>query len=320
MEIMRRSYRKIFLACAVGIAAFGGADVAAQAKRAPAATSPQFRTITVVTEPGANVWIDGVGWGKTDKTGKLTIKTLSSGGHTLRVRANGFKEKSQPLTAVQKGELTVVLAPTTDEADLAFQEAERLAFSDREKAAEAYRKAIKLRPNFPEAQVALARVLAEMGDVEEALAAVTTARKLRPGYAEASAVEGRIRKDSGEDDKAIGAFRRAITEGKGFQPEAYAGLGLFYKEKAEGMGASGDFDGEATNYAEAARYLKTSLKQLSGAPDTVVIYQLLGLVYERQKKTAEAIAVYEEFLRMFPDSSEATAVRSFIVQLKKGDQ
>jgi outer membrane protein assembly factor BamD (BamD/ComL family) len=35
------------------------------------------------------------------------------------------------------------------------------------------------------------------------------------------------------------------------------------------------------------------------------------------KKYTEAIAVYEEFLRVFPDSNEASAVQSFIVQLKK---
>ena len=49
----------------------------------------------------------------------------------------------------------------------------------------------------------------------------------------------------------------------------------------------------------------------------MVIYQLLGLVFERQKKYADAISLYEEFLRLFPDSTDATAVRSFIVQLRK---
>jgi len=33
--------------------------------------------------------------------------------------------------------------------------------------------------------------------------------------------------------------------------------------------------------------------------------------------TGEAIALYQEFLRIFPESVEATAVRSFITQLKK---
>lgn len=276
-----------------------------------------FRTITVMTEPGSIVWIDGIRFGKTDGTGKLEITTVSAGAHTLRVRADGFKERSQPLTSVQKGEVRVSLVKTTDEAELAYQEAERLSVEDREKSAAAYRKAVKLRPNYPEAYIGLARVLSETGETDLAAHAVVAARRLRPGYAEASAIEGRIHKDNGEESKAIVAFKRAIAEGKGFQPEAYTGLGLLYKEKAEGFGGSGDFNNEDINYAESARNLKTALKQLSGAPDTIVIYQLLGLIFERQKKYTEAIATYEEFLRIFPTSAEATAVRSFIVQLKK---
>ena len=90
-----------------------------------------------------------------------------------------------------------------------------------------------------------------------------------------------------------------------------------FKEKAEGAGGAGNFDGETLNYTESAKNLRMALKQLSGAPDSIVIYQLLGLIYERQKRYADAIALYEEFLRIFPDTAEATAVRSFIIQLKK---
>lgn len=277
----------------------------------------QYRSITVSSQPDAVLWIDGVRYGKTDKNGTLEIRTISTGAHTLRVRADGFKEKTQPLTAVQKGEVRVVLVKTTDEAELAYQEAERLAGADREKSAEAYKKAISSRPNFPEAFVGLARVLSDSGDLEDAQKAIVSALKLRPGYPEASAVLGRIYKENGEEVKAVAAFKRAITEGKGFQPEAYAGLGLLYKEKAEGFGGSGDFANENANYTESAKNLKIAVKQLSGAPDAMVIYQLLGLIYERQKKYTDAIALYEEFLRIFPNTVEATAVRSFIVQLKK---
>ena len=276
-----------------------------------------FRSITVSTEPGAVVWVDGVRFGKANESGNLEITTISPGAHTIKVRSAGFKEKSQPLTAAQKGEIKIPLVKTDDEAELAFQEAERLTGVDREKAAEAYRKAIKARPNYPDAYLALARVLLDSGDTEEAMRALVASRRLKPGNAEASAVEGRIHKENGEETKAIAAYKRAITEGKGFQPEAYAGLGILYKEKAEGVGGSGDFANEALNYDEAAKNLKMALKQLSGAPDTIVIYQLLGLIYERQNKYAEAIATYEEFLRIFPNTTEATAVRSFIVQLKK---
>ncbi|MGB2751977.1 MAG: tetratricopeptide repeat protein [Pyrinomonadaceae bacterium] len=288
--------------------------VLAQAKK-PVANA--YRAVTISTQPSSAVWIDGVKYGTTDKGGKLTIKTVAAGSHTLRVRSDGFKEKTQPLAATQKGEIKIDLVKTTDEAELAFQEAERLLSVDRDKAVEAYEKAIKLRPNYPDAYVALARVLTELGDLDEAETAIASARKFRPGFAEASGVMGRIYKENGEEEKAIAAFKRAITEGKGFQPEAYAGLGLFYKEKAEGFGGSGDFENEGVNYVESAKYLKSAVKQLAGAPDTMVIMQLLGLVYEREKKYADAIAVYEEFLTIFPNSVEATAVRSFIVQLKK---
>lgn len=275
------------------------------------------RAITIITEPKAIVWIDDVRYGRTGQDGKLAIATISPGRHIIRVRADGFKEVSKPLLPTQKGDISIPLIKTTDEAELAFQEAERLALTDRELAVEAYRKAVKLRPRYPEAYLALGRVLLEVDNYEEAGQAIRAARRLRAAYAEASAVEGRIYKEGGEEVKAIAAFKRAITEGRGFQPEAYTGLGLLYREKAEGFGGSGDFDQEAANYAESVKYLKTGLKQLSGAPDAVVLYQLLGLVYERQKAYKDAIAIYEEFLQLFPDSNDAPAVRSFIVQIKK---
>ncbi|MEJ7623362.1 MAG: tetratricopeptide repeat protein [Pyrinomonadaceae bacterium] len=277
----------------------------------------QFREIVIVTQPKAIVWIDGVRFGRTGADGRMVVKTISSGPHTLRLRADGFKDKTQTITAAQKGEVSVTLITTTDEAELAYQEAERLIGADREKAAAEYRRAIAARPTYADAYLGLARVTSEAGDLDAAEKAIAALRKLKPGHAEASAIEGRIHKDNGDEAKAIASFKRAITEGKGYQPEAYTGLGLLYKDKAEGLAGSGDTETESAHYAEAAKNLKIALKQLSGAPDAVVIYQLLGLTYERQKKYPEAIAIYEEFLRLFPETPEATSVRSFIVQLKK---
>ena len=279
--------------------------------------SSQTRSLTIATEPAAKVFIDGVLYGKTNKEGHLEIKSVATGAHTLMLRCDGFREKTQSLAATARGEISVPLVKTADEAELAFQEAERLTSADRDKAIAAYQKAIKLRPNYPEAYVAMARVQADALDVEGAKKSIQAARRLRPGYAEASAVEGRIHKDNDEEALAIASFKRAITEGRGFQPEAYAGLGLLYKEKAERFGGSGDFANEDANYVESATDLKISLKQLSGAPDSVVIYQLLGLIYERQKKYDDAIALYQEFLRLFPDLPESESVRSFIVQIQK---
>jgi len=273
------------------------------------------RAVTITSEPNASIWIDGILYGKCDKNGTLAIKAVGPGAHTLKIRADGFKEKSVPLGPGPR--LDISLVKTTDEADLAFQEAERLTTIDREKSAEAYRKALKLRPTNVDAALGLARVLSDAGDFEEALKAVAQARRISPANATASAIQGRIHKENGDDEKAIAAFKRAITEGHGVQPEAYTGLGLLYKEKAESSGGGGNYLDERASYDEAAKYLKVALKQLSSAPDAVVVYQLLGLVYERQNRTDEAIALYEDFLRLFPDVPEATAVQSFIVQLKK---
>ncbi|MBA3632580.1 MAG: tetratricopeptide repeat protein [Acidobacteria bacterium] len=315
IQISRNSHKNLFLKIfCLGIIALFAISASAQKRKLPPIAN-QPRTITIVTEPKATVWLDEVKRGETDESGKLTAKFSLPGTRKLRVRAAGFKEISQNLLPTQKGDVKITLTKTTDEAELAFQQAE--SETDKQKAVELYKKAIKLRPNYAEANLGLARVLSDEGDNQGALKAIREARKARPAYAEASAVEGRIYKAEGSEEKAIAAFKRAITEGKGYQPEALTGLALLYKEKAEDSGTEGKFDEENANYQLAAEYFKKAVAQLSGAPDAEVIYQFLGLAYEKMKKYKDAIAVYEEFLRVFPDSSEATAVRSFIVQLKK---
>ena len=271
------------------------------------------RTITVITEPNATVWIDDVLRGKTDESGKLVVKPVSAGIRKLRVRAAGFKEISQNLTAAQKGELKIALVKTTDEAELAFQKAE--AETDKTKAVELYKKAIKLRPKYPEAFLGMARALEGNGDYEGALEAIKNARKIRPVYPEASAVEGRIYKDEGDEEKAVASFNRAIKEGKGFQPEAHTGLALFYKEKAYNIGNSGNLDEETELYNQSITHFQKAIEQLSATEP--VVYFLLGEIYEKRKKYNEAIKLYEKFIRDFPDSNERTAVESFIVQIKK---
>lgn len=294
-----------------------GGVIGGSAQKRRTATSGQIseRIVTILTEPGATVWLNGVNRGVTDENGRLIIKMIPAGTQTLKVRADGFGQITQNLS--QKGEIKITLTKTNDEAELAFQQAEKTAGEDAKKAEEFYRKAIRLRPKYAEAYIGLARLLTGEGFYEEAHEAIAGARKILPVYPEASAVEGRVFNSEGEEEKAIEAFKRAIREGKGFQPEAHTGLALLYKDKAESLGASGDFQGEAFYYEAAVKSFAPAVKQLSGAPDAVIIYQLYGLVLEKMKRNQEAIKVYEEFLRIFPDISESEAVRSFIIQLKK---
>jgi tetratricopeptide (TPR) repeat protein len=304
---------KIFCFGLIGLTAAG----APAQKKTVVSPTGQTRTITVVSEPNSVVWINDIRYGTTDDDGRLTIKNLAGGVKQMRLRADGFKETTQNLTAAQKGEIKIALTKTTDEAELTFQQAESYAVTDREKAVEMYKKAVVLRPKYMDAQLGLARALSASGDNEGALKAVREARKWRPGYAEISAIEGRIHAAAGEEEEAVAAFKRAVTEGKGFQPEAHAGLANLYREKAEGLSAEGDFESEKQYYLMAAGELKKAVQQLGGAPDAIVIYQLLGDSYERAKMYKEAIGVYQDFLRVFPDANEAVTVRSFITQLEK---
>jgi tetratricopeptide (TPR) repeat protein len=258
-------------------------------------------SLTITTEPNAIVWIDEIRRGTTDASGKLTLTKVSAGRHSVRVRANGFKETSATLLPGRRV-LAVKLVATTDPAELKFQEAE----AAREKAslqnaADLYREAIKLRPAFPEAQVGLARVLMSLNEFKEAHAAIDAARRTRPAYAEASAVEGRIYREEAFDDDAIRSFRRSIREGGGVQPEAYVGMAKVLEDKGQ--------------FAEAIVEYKKALAQLSDSEP--VIYQMLGAAYERVEKPKEAVTAYEKYLELAPNGSYAAAIRSILTQLKR---
>jgi len=112
-------------------------------------------SLTITSEPNAIVWIDEIRRGMTDESGKLTLTKVSAGRHSVRVRANGFKETTAALLPGRRA-LAVKLLPATDPAELKFQEAETAREKARlENAADLYREAIELRPAFPAAQVGL---------------------------------------------------------------------------------------------------------------------------------------------------------------------
>ena len=290
----------------IAITAFLGGPVAIAQKgtRAPPRSSP-LSILNIQTEPNAIVWFDEIRRGVTDPSGKLALTKVSAGRHALRVRANGFREASLPLLPGRRG-VVVRLVRTTDEAELAFQEAEDArdkAKDDesRKQSVELYRRALKLRPPFPSAHVGLARLLLDLNQYQEALGEIETARRYRPIYAEASAVEGRIYREMAFADEAIKSFQRAIREARGFQPEAHVGLARVYEER-------GQYEAATTEY-------QTAIKQLSDSEP--VIYQLLGAAYEKQEKYKEAVAAYEKYLKLAPNGSLAPAVRSIIDQLRR---
>ena len=277
----------------------------AQTTNEPETQPKSSRTLTVVSEPAAIVWLDEIRRGTTDTEGRLLLSSVATGAHTLRVRANGFKEATTPIAAAARGDVSVRLLRTNDQAEISFQQAETAREQaknedDRLKAAELYRDALKARPAFPAAHVGLARVLLDLNDTDGALKEIAEARRDRASYPEASAVEGRIYRETGQTDEAFGSFNRALRESHGFQPEAHVGLGRTYEERGQ--------------YDLAAREYQIAVNQLGDTEP--IIYQLLGAAYEKSDNPKEAIAAYENYLRLAPNGSQASAIRSIIEQLK----
>lgn len=269
-----------------------------------AAQTIRAQALTITTEPNAIVWIDDIRRGTTDASGKLALTKVSTGRHSVRVRANGFKETTSALLPGRRA-LAVKLVTTTDEAELLFQQAEtarETARDDvtRQKAVDLYRQTLKLRPAFPAAHVGLARLLMDLNEFKEAHAEIDAARRLRPN-AEASAVEGRIFREEAFSNEAIRSFRRAIREGGGVQPEAYVGIARVLEDKGQ--------------FAEAIVEYRKALAQLSDSEP--VIYQMIGAAYEKLEKPKDAVTAYEKYLQLAPNGSYAAAIRSILEQLKR---
>jgi tetratricopeptide (TPR) repeat protein len=271
-------------------------------KTAPTTKAP---VLTITSEPNAIVWIDEIRRGTTDSSGNLAITTNNRGRHTLLVRAPVLKETTMPLIPGRRS-VAVKLITTTDKAELTFQQAELAREqarddADREKAADLYREAIKLRAAYPAAQIGLARVLMDLNQFRKAHDAIDAARRSRPTYPEASAIEGRIYREEAFEDEAIRSFRRSIREGNGFQPEAHVGLARVLEDKAQ--------------FAEAVAEFRKAIDQL--ADSEPVIYQMLGAAYEKLEKPKEAVVAYEKYLELAPNGSYAAAIRSILDQLKR---
>lgn len=284
---------------------FSFSAFAQKKKSAAKPATISVRTITIATQPKAVVWVDDVKRGVTNDDGNLAGVKIGPKSKVLRVRADGFAQSLTTLTAATKGIVRVKLVETGDRAELLFQKAEKLRENplgeeDRRKAIELYNEAAKLRPNFPEVYLGLARVNFDLKDLDGVYDAVKLGRKYRPAYPELTTVEGRAHHEDVEDDLAIKSYQRAIKEGGGNQPEAYTGMAIIYREQE--------------NYEEAIKAFKSAIAQLFDSEP--VIYQLLGDLLEKTRRFKEAIAVYEQYLKAAPDSPDAPGIRSMMDQLK----
>jgi tetratricopeptide (TPR) repeat protein len=270
------------------------------------AQSDSSSSLVIKTSPGAIVWVDSLRYGAVPESGELTVKNLSAGAHAIRARLKGKREIAQTikLAADSQSSIPINLSAPADRAELAFQTAEELREGGKHaEAIKEYRLAIKLRSGgYPAARLGLARSLMSSEEYEEAVAEARRALREKSGvFPEAHTVIANIKRTQGFYDDAIASYRTALSQARNFSPEAHTGLALACQDR--------------NRPEDAIKHFRAAIAQ---ANDTEpIIYFLLGSALEREYRTKEAMAAYEKYLQLEPKSSQASAVRSVLKQLKQ---
>ncbi|GBC82289.1 Lipopolysaccharide assembly protein B [bacterium HR10] len=273
--------------------------------RAPSENPRAQAQVVISTLPEAVVFLNGVRRGVTDARGTLTL-TVEPGTYTLRVSKLGRQEVERRVH-LQPGaarRLVLSLPPLRDRAERHRQQGD--AWREQKLFARAvaeYRRAIALRRGrFPRARLGLARALLALEEHEEALRQVRRAlAESRAPLPEAHTLLGNILRAQGLYEEAIREYRAALRHAGGFSPEAHAGLALALEEIGE---------------TEAAiTHMRTAIAQ--NADTEPILYYLLGNLLLTADRLPEAIAAYEAYLRLAPQSETAPAVRSLVEQLRR---
>jgi tetratricopeptide (TPR) repeat protein len=121
-------------------------------------------------------------------------------------------------------EIEPIAALTADEW---LERAVALEEEDPDAAKEAYRRALRLRPDCSESLIDLGRLYAETGELDRASDCFRRALELDPGDATALYNLGVVAQDEGDDDQAIERYRRALDLDPGLA-EAHYNLATIY--------------------------------------------------------------------------------------------
>lgn len=149
------------------------------------------------------------------------------------------------------------------------------------------RKAVALRPGFPEGLLNLGNALEEKGALDDAISLYKRALAKRPGYPEALFGLGNTLGKRGEYAAAVAAYRGALAAKPGFA-DAQLNLG-------GALEAIGDL-AEAINAYRVALELQ---------PDFLAAWQNLGNLLQMTGETESAIEAFDRALAVDPGFSEA---------------
>ncbi len=199
-----------------------------------------------------------------------------------------------------------------------------------DKAIEAYKKCIILKPNYADAYINLGFALKDQGKTEEAIEAYKKCISIKPDYAVAYSNMGNALKDQGKLDKAIEAYKKCIS----LKPDyaiAYSNMGNALKDQGKLEEAIESYKNALSikpDYAEAYSNMGVVLRDqgklekaieayknaLSIKPNYAEAYNNMGITLKDQSKLDEAIETYKKCISLKPDYAEAYSNMGIVLQ------
>jgi tetratricopeptide (TPR) repeat protein len=171
-----------------------------------------------------------------------------------------------------------------------------------EEAAKAYQRALEITPDTLFAKIGLARVLMAKGDLENCQKYLESARAINPNIAEIHGLLSEVFRRKKEFDKAKRETQLAnqLPKKTTLNDPIYGDVGL------EGVSSTW-YEARGRSYLQRGMYPEAvqEFEALLRIKPTARIYDSLGLAYQYEGKTEEAIKQHRHALELNPD--EATA-------------
>ena len=185
---------------------------------------------------------------------------------------------------------------------------------------DAYRQAIRLKPDYAEAYSNLGYALWDQGKLGEAVAACRQAISLKPDLAEAYCNLGGALKDQGKLDEAVAACHQAISLRPNYA-EAFYNRGVALqglKRFDEALASYGNALALRPDYAEASYNRGVALQELKRLDEALASYDTAlalrpdypqafynrGIALQGLKRLDEALGSYDKALALKPDYAE----------------
>lgn len=153
-------------------------------------------------------------------------------------------------------------------------------------ASQAYRKAVEIYHNYPDAQYGLGRMALRLGRLDEAEDALREALTLKPELHQAHTELGSVHYRRGDYNKAALEYKDALKADAN-DPVARYNLGNAYRNLGKAKDAVAEYE-----------------RVLELEPEYVDCYYNMALAYEDLGKIEEAVAAYDKFIEKAGDDPD----------------